>query len=102
MFKSNKSNQLPNVWKNVKVKRKKPEHSVTTNDNSSHNGESKICLEFAPAPDPELVASDDEVVSYIIKCCKFFIKLSCRLNFYNLLKMCLNKLLKINKEMKKV
>lgn len=72
LFKPNKSNQLPNVWKNVKVKRKKPEHSVTKND-SSDNGESKICLEFAPAPDPELVASDDEVFSYIIiKCCRFF------------------------------
>lgn len=66
LFKPNKSSRLPKVWRNVKVKRKKRMHSDTNGYNSSDNDSKSqiMCLKYGPLPNPENLATDDEVILY--------------------------------------
>ncbi|VVC24131.1 Bromodomain, conserved site,Transcription initiation factor TFIID subunit 1, domain of unknown [Cinara cedri] len=70
LFKPNKLKRLPNVWKNVKVKRiKKKRHSTIKKDNNSSDNGSKseiqMCLEFGSTQGSEFFASDDKIFIYI-------------------------------------
>ncbi|XP_050421868.1 transcription initiation factor TFIID subunit 1-like [Adelges cooleyi] len=59
LFKPNKSSRLPNLWRNVKTKRRK----IRLSEESSSDVDSKrqpLKLEFGPLPQLESIASDDE------------------------------------------
>lgn len=68
LFGPGKPSSLPNIWRNVRKKRKKRKHKDTANhmDSDSNSEEEKPrnrgwFIDYAPEPPPEQIVCDDEV-----------------------------------------
>ena len=59
LFGPGKLSSLPQIWKNVKNRRKKKQNEETKDKEKSED-ESEWKLNFAPTPPPELIEEDDE------------------------------------------